>query len=145
VSKLNPAGSALVYSTYVGGDGDEEGDWIAVDSAAGAWVAGFTTCDDFPTTSNAIQRTYGGPSVATAFFGDAFVLRLSPSGSALSFSTFLGGSGDDVVGTLALGKGGVYITGSSGSTNFPVTAGAFQTSCGTGCGLDGFVSKINLP
>ena len=70
----------------------------------------------------------------------------SPNGSALAFSTFLGGSGDDVVGDLVLDrKGGVYIIGSTGSSDFPVTAGAFQTSCGAGCGLDGFVSKLKLP
>lgn len=145
VSKLNPAGSALVYSTYIGGDGDESAAAIVVDKTGSAWVAGSTASDDFPTTSNAIQRIYGGPPASSAFFGDAFVLRLMPNGSALAFSTFLGGSGDDGSGGLAVKGGNAYIIGSSGSTNFPITAGAFQTSCGTACALDGFVAKIKFP
>ena len=85
VTKINPAGSGLVYSTYLGGSGDDRGLGIAVDGAGNAYVTGWTTSTNFPTL-NAYQRITGN--------GDAFVTQLNATGSALLYSTYLGGSGD---------------------------------------------------
>ena len=84
VAKLNPAGSALVYSTYLGGSGDDFGQGIAVDSSGNAYVTGSTYSTDFP-TANPLQAVFGGGI-------DAFVAKLNPTGSALVYSTYLGGS-----------------------------------------------------
>ena len=84
VAKLNPTGSALVYSTYLGGSVDDFGYGIAVDSAGDAYVTGFTESTNFP-TANPLQATFGGGN-------DAFVAKLNPAGSALVYSTYLGGS-----------------------------------------------------
>jgi len=150
ISKLNPQGSALTYSTYIGGDQDESGYSIAVDRSGGAWVMGPTDSDNFPVTKNAIQSAYAGPDVSgagtTFYYGDAFVLRLNPKGSALTFSTYLGGSGDDAPGTLALDPAvGVYITGTTLSTDYPTTVGSFNSACGgefCGAAYQQFISKI---
>jgi hypothetical protein len=141
VTKLNPTGSALVYSTYLGGSSADVGNGIAVDSAGNAYVTGYTTSDDFP-TANALQPTYGGA------YADAFVAKFNPAGSALVYSTYLGGTGADEGYGIALdAAGNVYVTGVTGSTNFPTTPGAFQTVCNLGAGCnqlyDAFVSKIN--
>jgi hypothetical protein len=123
VAKLNPSGSALVYSTYLGGSGDESGNGIAADSSGNAYVTGSTNSTDFP-TMNPLQPTNGGG-------GDSFVAKLNPSGSALIYSTYLGGSAADYGNAIAVdGSGNAYVTGQTSSTNFPTTAGAFQTTCG---------------
>jgi hypothetical protein len=84
VAQLNPTGSALVYSTYLGGSGNDQGLGIAVDSSGNAYVTGLTFSSDFP-LMNPLQPTYGGG------YGDAFVSELNPSGTALVYSTYLGG------------------------------------------------------
>ena len=152
VSKLNPRGSALVYSTYLGGDQDDAGEAIAVDRAGGAWVTGFTDSDDFPTTGNALRRSYAGPNISgagkTFFYGDGFVLWLNSKGTALTYSTYLGGSGDDAPGSIVLDKvGGIFITGTSTSTDYPTTPGSFNPTClGPDCGAyQEFITKIRLP
>jgi hypothetical protein len=86
VTKFNPAGSALVYSTYLGGSEVNDGLGIAVDNAGDAYVTGLTYSSDFPTTPGAFQTTYAGDQ-------DGFITKLSPSGSALLYSSYLGGSG----------------------------------------------------
>jgi Bacterial Ig-like domain (group 3)/Beta-propeller repeat len=142
VAKLNPSGSALVYSTYLGGSGDDLGLGIAVDSTRNAYVTGQTTSLNFP-TENPLQKKYAG-------HGDAFVSKINPSGSALVNSTYLGGSGEEDIlgGGIAVDSvGNAYVTGNTGSTNFPVTPGVFQTTCngGSNCGASGgdvFVAKI---
>src|ERR1035441_2626489 len=132
VSKLNPTGSALVYSTYLGGSDYDYGYAIAVDSAGNACVTGYTESTNFPTT-NPLQPTSGGT-------GDAFVSKINPAGSAFVYSTYLGGSGFDQGLSIAVDStGNAYLTGYTNSTDFPVTPGAFET---TGPGY-GFVSKIN--
>ena len=89
MTKLDASGAALVYSTYLGGsDVDDGGYGIAVDGAGNAYVTGHTASTDFPTTAGAFDTTYNGGD-------DAFVTKLNPSGSALVYSTYLGGSGDD--------------------------------------------------
>ncbi len=136
VTKLDSTGSALIYSTYLGGSGNnDQGLSIAVDSAGDAYVTGFTDSLNFP-TMNAFQPSLGGGLL------DAFVTMLNPVGSALLYSTYLGGSGDEQGTGIAIdSSGNAYVTGNTGSTNFPTTVGAFQMSL-SGVG-DAFVAKIN--
>ncbi len=127
VAKLNPSGSALVYSTYLGGTGWDSALGVAVHPVTGeAAVTGYTTSTtSFPVTTDAFQTTFGGGSQ------DAFATRLSADGASLSYSTYLGGSGDwgDIGYAIATdAKGLLYVTGSTYSTDFPVTPGAYQTT-----------------
>jgi hypothetical protein len=139
VTKINAAGSALVYSTYLGGSGDDYGNGIAVDGSGNAYVTGQTSSTNFPTT-NPIQGTYGG-SGGSEFPGDAFVTKINAAGSALLYSTYLGGSGDDQGNRIAVdGSGNAYVTGWTTSTNFP-TANPVQANYGGS--EDAFVTKIN--
>ncbi len=129
--KLNSSGSALVYSTFLGGANYDVATAIAVDASGYAYVAGDTLSADFPVT-NAVQSTFGGQN-------DAFVAKLDAVGVRV-FSTFLGGSQGEHVGGIATdGTGVVYLAGGTLSTNFPV-AGATQAT--NGGGQDGFVAKI---
>jgi hypothetical protein len=139
VARLSADGSGLVYSTLLGGSGEDGAIGIAVDGAGSAYLAGQTYSANFPTTPDAYQTTYGGGSN----FGDAFVARLSPDGSALAYSTYLGGSGDDVARAIALdGAGGAYVAGSTVSADFPTTPGAFQTT--KGGSWDAFVARFDF-
>ncbi|HEY7680837.1 MAG TPA: SBBP repeat-containing protein, partial [Terriglobia bacterium] len=134
VLKLNPAGTALVYSTYLGGSSDDVALGIAVDDSGTAFLAGGTGSTNFP-VQNALQPAYGGgPS-------DAFVSRLNANGSALVFSTYLGANGDDEAQAIALDfSGNPYLTGVTDSASFPTTEGAYDRSV---AGLDAFVTKLN--
>jgi hypothetical protein len=141
VTKLNPTGSMLVYSTYLGGSGDEDGVGIAVDASGDSHVTGVTNSTDFPTIPGAFQSTLGG--VGTFGIGDAFVAKLNPTGSGLVYSTYLGGSGDDSGIGIAvdnLPNPNAYVTGVTESTDFPTSPGAFQPTLGGG--FDAFVAKI---
>jgi len=121
VAKINSAGSALVYSTYLGGSSVDVGTAVAVDSSGNAYVTGDTNSTDFPTTSGVFQTTGD-------IFGDAFVAELNPTSSALVFSTFLGGSNTDAANAIAVGaSGSIYVAGSTASTNFPLE-GAYQST-----------------
>jgi hypothetical protein len=139
VTKLNAQGG-FVYSTYLGGTGagnsGDSGAGIAVDAAGDAYVVGGTSSSDFP-TANAFQRTIRGGQ-------NAFVTKLNPQGSALVYSTYLGGSGNvggDGAAAIALDAGGnAYVTGSTSSTNFP-TANAFQKSLNGA--INAFVTKLD--
>jgi hypothetical protein len=134
VCKLNSSGSALVYSTYLGGSYQDMPAGIAVDSSGDAYVTGGTLSTDFPTV-NALQAKLGGS-------GDAFVSKLNAAGSALVYSTFLGGASADSAGGIAVdSSGSVYVTGQTGSADFPlvnpvqsVNHAADQTA---------FVAKLN--
>jgi hypothetical protein len=133
VTKLDPSGN-LLYSTYLGGNGSDAGNGIAVDSSGRAYVAGQTTSTNFPVL-NALQSTNSGQS-------DAFVSLLSASGNQLVYSTYLGGSGSDQGQAIAIDSAdNAYVTGGTNSSNFPV-AGALQSSFGGG-GEDAFVAKIS--
>src|SRR5207244_6269799 len=126
-------GSGLVCCTYLGGSGAEQGHGIAVDTSGYAYVTGFTASTNFPTTTGAFQSTFGGGGE------DAFVTKLNATGSALVYSTYLGGSGDDTgFGIAADVSRNAYVTGITSSSNFPTTAGAFQTTFGGGT-FDAFV------
>ena len=133
VSKLNATGAALLYSTYLGGTGGDGGSGIAVDTAGNAYVTGSTSSSDFPITPDAFQTTYGGN-------GNAFISKLNAAGSALLYSTYLGGSDSDGGSSIAVdASGNAWVTGGTGS-DFPTTPGAFQT---TFAGLgDAFISKF---
>src|SRR5439155_1546373 len=135
VTKLNPLGTSLLYSTYLGGSGADEGLGIAVDGAGNAYVTGQTGSTDFPTTAGAFATSFNGGD-------DAFVTKLNPLGTGLLYSTYLGGSGaDEGLGIAVDGAGNAYVTGETDSTDFPTTAGAFDTSANGG--FDAFVTKLN--
>ena len=133
VVKLNPSGSTLAYATFLGGDGWEEGSGIAVDASGAAYVTGGTGSPDFPTTSGAYDRTFEN--------GDAFVVKLNPSGTALVYATFLGGSEVDWGHSIAVdSSGAAYVTGTTNSSDFPTTPGAYDTTHSGVC--DAFVVKL---
>jgi Beta-propeller repeat len=133
VTKLNAAGSSRVYSTYLGGSGSDLGQGIAVDGAGNAFVTGYTSSTNFPTTSP-LQVSNGGSL-------DAFVTKINAAGSARVYSTYLGGSGDDEGFGIAVdGSGNAYVTGPTGSTNFPTTNPIQGTNGGS---TDAFVLSIS--
>jgi Big-like domain-containing protein/beta-propeller repeat-containing protein len=137
----------LIYSTYLGGSYGDQGYGIAVDSAGNAYVTGLTYSSDFPITAGAFQSVCNGGS-GCGTYGDAFVTKINADGSAMVYSTFLGGSDYDFGQSIAVDSAGnAYVTGLTYSSDFPITAGAFQSVCngGSGCGTygDAFVTKIN--
>lgn len=138
VVKLN-AGGTVAYATLLGGSGAERGNAITLDSAGNAYVTGKTTSPDFPTTPVALQTTLRG-------FQDAFVTKLNANGSALLYSTFLGGGSDfdEAYGIAVSAAGEAYVAGGTASADFP-TASAFQPSFGGGTVFfgDGFITKLN--
>jgi hypothetical protein len=151
VAKLNAAGNGLEYSTYLGGKGDDEAGGVAADSAGNAYVAGTTTSADFP-TAHALQPSYGGGKCSYGPCTDGFVAKLSPAGTALVYSTYLGGSSSDGANGIAVDSlGNAYITGSTTSSDFP-TAAPFQSTYRAGtCNQpipnqpcsDAFVTKLD--
>ena len=135
VTALNPTGTALIYSTLLGGTLDDYACGIAVDSSGNAYATGYTGSANFPHTSGVLQ-----PANAGGY--DAFVTKINPSGSALVYSTYLGGSGDDYALPIAVDSGGnAYITGDTTSRNFPVTGNAVQP--GALSGYAAFVAVLN--
>jgi uncharacterized protein (TIGR03437 family) len=133
VAKLNVTGSALVYSAYLGGNGADSGQGIAVDSSGNAYVTGSTSSTNFPTV-NPLQPSNGGG-------GDAFVAKLNATGSALVYSTYLGGNGGDSGQGVAVdSSANAYVIGSTSSTNFP-TVNPLQAACRGD--QDAFVAKLN--
>jgi hypothetical protein len=136
VTKLDPAASAPLYSTYLGGSVNDRGVGIAVDSVGSAYVTGETQSTNFPTTAGTLDPMFNG-------FVDAFVTKLNPAGSAPLYSTYLGGTGDDRGLGIAVDiVGNAYVTGRTSSVNFPTTAGAFDTTYNGGSS-DAFVVKIS--
>jgi hypothetical protein len=149
VTKLNASGTALVYSTYLGGSGGDYGSGIALDAGGNAYVSGYTSSGNFPTTPGAFQRVLNGSF-------NIFVTKLKPDGTLppnqqLLYSTYLGGSGSDFVGTVAVdAAGNAYLTGYTNSSNpttgFPTTPGAYQRQFGAksnGAQYDVFVAELN--
>lgn len=137
ISKLNPAGNGLIYSTYLGGTGEDVGLGIQIDLSGNAYVTGYTGSADFPTT-NPFQSTLLGQF-------DIFVTKLSASGSTLLYSTYLGGSGveyegdsGDKIAVDALGN--AYVVGSTRSVDFPIVGGFQALYSGQ---TDAFVAKIS--
>jgi beta-propeller repeat-containing protein len=138
VTKLNPTGTALSYSTFLGGSGSNQADGIAVDSGGNAYVTGATSSSNFPTTPGAYQTACNNCS--NRF--DAFVTKLNATGTALLYSTYLAGSNQDIAWAIAVDSGGnAYVTGETFSSDFPTTTGAYQTSLAGRS--DAFVTKLN--
>ncbi len=140
VTKLNPTGSALVYSTYLGASNFVYGNAIAIDSAGDAYVTGYTQAGDFPTL-HPVQATFGG-TIGTS--NNVFVTELNPTGTALVFSTYLGGSYSDQGAGIAVdNSGNVYVGGYTTSIDFPLLHSyqAINTSV-TGLAY-AFVAKMN--
>jgi hypothetical protein len=139
VTKLSPEGSALVYSTYLGGSGNDFASAVAVDDQGNAYVAGTTTSANFP-TANPLQPLFGGGQ------WDAFAAKLSPSGATLIYSTYLGGTGDDAIGYLDSGgaavdeQGSLYLAGYTTSVDFPTKAPFQQNLAGL---RNCFLAKLN--
>jgi hypothetical protein len=142
VTKVNVDGSALVYSTYLGGRFDDGAGGIAVDAVGNAFVAGWAESDNFPTTPGVVQPNPGDDRLCSfRLCTDAFVTKLDASGSALLYSTYLGGNLFDGGTAIALdGDGNAYVTGYTDSLDFP-TSGAFQPN--RGGGQDAFVAKLD--
>jgi len=150
VTKLNSTGSTLVYSSYLGGGAVDNGRSIAIDGSGNAYVTGQTFSSTvFPITSNATQPTF-----ATSAASQAFVTEVNPAGSQLVFSTYLGGAVDQDAGSFGTNGGiavdgagaTIYVTGSTDSSNFPVTTtpAPFQPANGGGTGtIDAFVVKYD--
>jgi hypothetical protein len=137
VTKLNASGSGLVYSTYIGGSNNDYGRAIAVDGSGNAYVTGYTSSSDYDVTAGAFQTTKVGG------YADVFVTKLNASGSGLVYSTYIGGSSDDYGSGIAVdGSGNAYVTGYTSSSDYDVTAGAFQTTQ-TGGSDEIFVTKLN--
>ena len=136
VSKLNAAGTALIYSTYLGGNSTDIGEGIAVDGSGNAYVTGLTNSTDFPTTAGAFQTADPDGGV-----GDAFVTKLNAAGSALVYSTYLGGSATDRAAGVAVGPaGGAYVIGTTSAADFPTVNAAQPTLGGS---ADAFVTNLN--
>jgi hypothetical protein len=138
--KLSANGSQLLYATYLTGTEQTIGMAIAVDSAGEAYLAGSTAASDFPTTAGSFQPT-AAFTFASQYHG--FVGKLSADGSRFLYSTYIGGSGSDYVLDLKLdSSGNAYLTGTTTSTDFPTTAGAYQTSYG---GSPAGLAQLNPP
>jgi hypothetical protein len=137
VAKINASGTDLIYTTYLGGSGNDQGAGIAVDSAGNIYISGETTSTDFPVvgagTSNGLSPTYQGGNT------DGFVTVLNSSGNLLVFSGYLGGGGDDVARALTLdGNGNIYVTGYTNSTS--LTGNTSES--GNAGGYDAFITKL---
>lgn len=132
VTKLNPAGNALVYSTYLGGSADDAGLSIALDAANNAYITGYTQSTNFPTQSAAYGSSAGGT--------DGFIAKLGPNGDTLVFSTYLGGSAEDRGVSIAADSTGAYVAGNTSSSNFPTASALFGSY--RGGTRDGFIVKV---
>ncbi len=136
VSKINSGGTAILYSSYLGGVGNDQGLTIAIDSTGNAYVGGFTFSNNFPTTPGAFKTTLNASR-------NGFITKLNTTGTALVYSTYLGGTNQEQVRAIAVDStGNAYVSGLSESINFPVTVGAFQSTFGGGP-RDAFIAKLN--
>ncbi|UCD30797.1 MAG: SBBP repeat-containing protein, partial [Desulfobacterales bacterium] len=140
VTKLSPDGTALVYSTFLGGLDMDDSWCISVDSSGNAYVTGYTSSSDFPIAGS----PYQGVKPSGVGIADAFAAKINSDGSALAYSTYLGGGAADRGNTIhADGSGNAYITGSTLSSNFPTTTGAYQESHANTGSEDAFITKLN--
>ena len=140
VSKFDPTGMELIYSTYLGSWGDDRALDIAVDAQGCAYVTGHTNSPDFPVTDGAFQTKYAGGSIVNG--GDAFVLKLSPNGDRLVWSTYFGGSKDEYARSIAVDPAGfVYITGSVLSDDMPVLNAEQPNLAPTPEGIANYVAR----
>ena len=132
----------LFYATFIGGSGRDMSLDIALDNDRNVYIVGVTISADFPTTPGAYDRTYNGAGYYNVW-GDVFVVKLDATGSSLSYATYIGGSEDDWGSDIALDSDrNAYVTGRTGSTDFPTTAGAYDTTHNGGY-ADAFIVKLN--
>ena len=148
IVQVESAGFYLEWSTYIGGSGDDVGYSIQIDAPGNSYVAGTTTSTNFPTTAGAYQTSCGLTQAGTC--STAFLSVVNIPGKAYVYSTYLGGSGglgEAAYGVALDSNANAYVVGITGTPNFPTTAGAFKTTCGTDTlcngSYDGFVSKVN--
>ncbi|MGA2297359.1 MAG: SBBP repeat-containing protein, partial [FCB group bacterium] len=145
VTKLNPTGSALIFSTFIGGSISDRANGIAIDSYANIYISGSSSSHDYPVTSGAFQTKFGGYN--TLDYWTAIVTKLNSTGSALIYSTYIGGNNQDAACGIVIDKNeNVFISGITNSQNFPVTIGAFQKkirSFDPNDSFCGFVTKLN--
>lgn len=135
VVKLNPAGTAQIYSTFLGGSAEDQATSLQIDTTGNVYVAGFTNSANFPVTTGSYRTSYAGST-------DAFVAKINAGGTALVYGTFLGGSNVDRAHAIAVSAfGDVFVTGQTYSSSFPTTSGAYRTTHGGGA--DAFVTKLN--
>jgi hypothetical protein len=135
VTKINPAGSSLVYSTYIGNAGDDAAYAIALDGSGNAYVTGSTSSGTYPTKPGAFNRTFAGAR-------DAFVTKLNSGGTDLLYSTFLGGvDWDEGMGIVLNSNNKAYVTGNTQSYDFPTSIGAFNRT--RGGSYDAFITQLN--
>ncbi len=142
VSLWNSTGNALTFSTYLGGASGDIVNAAALDSADNVYVTGKTSSPSFPTTTGAFQTKCGSDGTCNGGLTDAFATEIDSAGSKYVFSTFLGGSNNDLGDGVAVDSTGVYITGQTESTDFPVVAGGFQSTF-AGSLNNAFVTKLN--
>jgi hypothetical protein len=148
VAELNAAGSALTFSTFLGGTGNDEAYGLALDGSNNIYITGWTVSSNFPTTSGAFQPELKGPS-------NAFVTKLNAGGTSLAYSTYLGGSGIDQGTAIAVipsgtNAGAAFVTGFTESSNFPtqnpvqaILGLSNNTFCGTNPCPDAFITQLN--
>lgn len=137
VVKLNPAGSQLLYSTYLGGSFPDAARAIAVDSSGAIYVGGSTRSTDFPATAGSLQNANRDGGVHE----DGFVVKFNPGSAALAFATYLGGSAADRVTAIKVdAAGAVYVAGFTASTNFPRSGGKCEP--GPSGRFDAFAGKL---
>ncbi|MCS7075098.1 MAG: SBBP repeat-containing protein [Bacteroidia bacterium] len=137
VTKLNPTGTALIYSTYIGGNNSDKGNAIFVDGSGCAYVTGYTYSTNYDVTQKVFQATSEPHS-------NIFVTKLNATGSSLVYSTYIGGNNEDVANDIFVdGNGCAYITGYTKSTNYDITTDAFQSKNGGGELEDAFITKLN--
>src|SRR5262249_28788284 len=126
IARLLPNGTALSFSTYLGGSGNDRANGITLDSAGSVYVTGKTASANFPTTAGAFDTSLNGGD-------DGFLVKLNNTGTTVTFATYLGGSGADDPQDLVLDNvRNVFVVGRTASANFPTTAGAFDTTANGG-------------
>ncbi|MCB1045421.1 MAG: SBBP repeat-containing protein [Acidobacteria bacterium] len=135
ITQFSTDGSSLIFSTFLGGSGGESGVAVDLDSSGNVYITGTTSSAGFPTTVGAFSTAFSGDK-------DVFVAKMPASGDALTYATFVGGSGSDEGADISVdGSGNAWITGTTWSTDFPVSSGCFQASlAGT---KDAFVVSLN--
>ncbi|HLJ91937.1 MAG TPA: SBBP repeat-containing protein [Gemmataceae bacterium] len=136
VAKLDPTGSTLLYSTYLGGENFDRGNGIAVDASGAVYVVGKTNSRVFPITHGAFEDSFRGDEY------DAFVTKIGPAGDHLNYSTYLGGDANDSGIAIAIdSSGNAYVTGGTRSNDFPVTQTAYQGAVEGG--PNAFITELN--
>jgi hypothetical protein len=141
VAKLNRAGSALIYSTFLGGRSSDGVTGVALDQSSDVYLTGSTLSTDFPVVAP-LQPQLGSP-LGTPLWADTFVLKLNAAGTKIIYSTYLGGEDEDVAADIAVDScGDAYVTGVTYSINFP-TVSPTQPVSGGG-GIDSFISRLGV-